>query len=247
MHALLLGCETISHSIHTKGVDSFTQTTRTVGGAPLKAALMDDGWGVEHITSHAIPDELPPTTDRLREFDLLIISDVGANSFQLGPRTRSAELDLDRLALIAEYVHGGGALLMIGGYMAFSGVNGAAGFGASPLGPALPVQLLGHDDRVETPAGVTPEVVDPAHPIATGLPKLWPAVLGYNRVLPAPGSHVIATAGTDPLLAVGAYGRGRVATFMTDFGPHWATAEFISWDSYPVLWQRIASWAVGEL
>lgn len=247
MQALLLGCETITHSIHTKGVDSFTQTTRTVGGAPLKAALSDNGWEVEHITSHAIPDELPPTLERLSEFDLLIISDVGANSFQLGPTKRSAELDVDRLALIAEYVQSGGALLMIGGYMAFSGVNGAAGFGASALGRALPVQLLGHDDRVEAPAGATPVVVDSRHPIVAGLPAMWPPVLGYNKVLPTVASHVIVTAGTDPLLAVGTYGRGRVATFMTDFGPHWATAEFISWENYPVLWHRIASWAVAEL
>ena len=190
---------------------------------------------------------MPTEPDDLGRYATVVISDVGANTFLLGRETFSSSIvGPNRLTAIAQYVSDGGGLVMVGGYMSFSGIGAKARFGSSPLGPVLPVEMLSTDDRVERPEGVVP-VVLASHPIVDGLPTEWPAVLGYNHVVAKADAVVLATCDADPLLVVGGYGRGRTVAFTTDLAPHWAPPGFIQWSSYGPLWSNILRWAGADL
>ncbi|MDL1892909.1 hypothetical protein FBQ87_08465, partial [Sphingobacteriales bacterium CHB3] len=84
-------------------------------------------------------------------------------------------------------------------------------------------------------------VTAPDHPLAVNLPETWPAILGYNRLIPRAEATVVATAGADPLLAAWQFGHGRAVAFASDCGPHWAPPDFVAWDGYATLWQNIAA------
>jgi uncharacterized membrane protein len=204
------------------------------------------------VPSHRIDPDFPVEPAALRAFDVTVLSDVGANTFLLPPRTFTrSEVSPNRLEALRSYVGDGGALLMVGGYMSFSGIGGRAGYGASPLADVLPVELLASDDRVEVPEGfvaeVTPEGVD--HPALTGVPAPWPPLLGYNRFTAKPGSTTLVRRehprGADPILVVGQSGQGRTAAFASDLAPHWAPPEFVDWPGYPRLWLSLLAWLAG--
>ena len=57
----------------------------------------------------------------------------------------------NRCQVISDYVKAGGALLMVGGYMSFSGIDAKAKYGRTPLQQALPVLCLETDDLMEHP------------------------------------------------------------------------------------------------
>ena len=202
----------------------------------LLAALEVAGASVTFQPCHVATREFPRTAAELEAYDLVILSDIGADSLQLTPEVRRGEVDIDRCELLASYVEDGGALGMIGGYMSFSGVGGQARYGRTALADVLPVTLTPGDDRVEAPAGVRP--TNEGVP-GVALPEEWPAVLGYNRVAPKEHAEVWATVGEDPLLAVGSYGAGRTFAFTTDCAPHWAPPAFLEWEGLPVLWDAI--------
>jgi uncharacterized membrane protein len=245
-NALLLGCSTIIHKTYLKGIDGFTQNEHQLGGGPFKAALGAE-WEVTHVAAHEIVASLPRTLDGLLEYSAIVISDVGSNTFALSPTTISAHRDVDRLALIADYVGAGGGLVLVGGYFSFAGVNGTARFGSTPLAPILPVEIQPTDDRIEHPAGIVPRVVAASHPILAGVGSDWPALLGYNRTRLIEDEAAVLAVGPDPLLAVAEVGKGRVVTFMSDFAPHWASAEFLAWDGYARFWNNVVDWAAGGL
>ncbi|HRA48602.1 MAG TPA: glutamine amidotransferase, partial [Thermomicrobiales bacterium] len=148
----------------------------------------------------------------------------------------------NRLESLRQYVNAGGGLVMVGGYLTFQGIEGKAKYGSSPVEAALPITMLPGDDRNEVPQGVAPTVTAPDHPIAQGLPLIWPAVLGYNRLLARSEATVVAEAGSDPLLVAWEYGKGRSVAFASDCGPHWAPPTFVEWSGYATLWQQIVSW-----
>ena len=243
---LLVGESWFSHTIHTKGFDSFTTSTYEEGCADFIAALRSRGWAVEHIPSHRVEQAVPATLAALRRYAVVVLSDVGSNTMLLGRQTFiHGQPGPDLLELIAAYTAAGGGLVMVGGYLSFGGIDGKAGYARTCLAEVLPVTVSPGDDRVEKPAGVTPVVHLPDHPAVAGVTGEWPGLLGYNRLAPRPPGQVIASCGTDPLLAVGSYGRGRCAAFASDLGPHWAPAAFTGWAGYPELWHGIASWAAG--
>jgi uncharacterized membrane protein len=86
----------------------------------------------------------------------------------------------NRLQLIREFVNEGGGLLMVGGYLTFQGIQAKGNYKGSPVEDVLPIELFAHDDRVESPQGVTPTLDKPDHPVLKGLTD-WPEFLGYNR------------------------------------------------------------------
>src|SRR5438105_282532 len=100
-----------------------------------------------------------------------------------------------RLKLLAEYVTQGGGLAMAGGYYSFQGVYGAARYHGTAVEEVLPVEISPNDDRVEVPEGFTPRVVAPTHPVTQGIPREWPALLGYNAVRIKPEATVLALVG----------------------------------------------------
>ncbi|WP_238009367.1 glutamine amidotransferase [Dactylosporangium sp. AC04546] len=243
---LIAGESWTVHSIHQKGFDSFTTTEYEEGVGALRDALLEDGWDVAYQPSHVAATSFPATPDELGAYDCVILSDIGANTLLLHPRTfKHAEARPDRLVALREWVAGGGALIMVGGYLTFQGIDAKARYHGSPVEEALPVTMSPYDDRVERPAGVLPEVTLKDHEVVAGLDATWPALLGYNAVTPRPEAEVLATVGADPLLVVGHHGAGRSVAFTSDCGPHWAPHEFLSWSGYNRLWQQMAAWSIG--
>jgi uncharacterized membrane protein len=198
---------------------------------------------VTYLPCHEVPSRFPSAAGELAAFDVVILSDIGSNTFLLAPETFTrSEIAPNRLQVLAQYVDDGGALLMIGGYMSFAGIDGKARYGSTPLAPVLPVDVLDHDDRVEVPEGFTADVVAADHPALAEVPSAWPRLLGYNRLVSRPTTTVLASFGDDPILAVGEYGHGRTAVFASDLAPHWAPPEFVEWEGYVALWAGVLSW-----
>ena len=249
LKVLVVGESWIKHTVHLKGFDQFHTTEYEEGAGVFLSALADSGFTVTYIRAHEISSRFPKTSDSIDQFDVVVLSDVGSNSFLLCDETfLRSERTANRLRVLAEYVERGGGLVMVGGYMSFTGIDGRARFGMSPLKTVLPVNMLDHDDRIETPEGVIPSVEVPSHPVLGGTPPgQWPPLLGYNRVVAKPGSIVVAQCGGDPLLVVGSVGAGRVAAFTSDLAPHWAPPEFLSWPHYRQLWASIISWTGNRL
>ena len=244
---LIAGESWTVHSIHQKGFDSFTTTEYAEGVRWLRSALEAGGWNVDYQPAHVAARDFPATAEALAAYDVVMLSDVGANTLLLHPDTFTRSKPLpNRLAALRDYVAAGGGLVMIGGYLTFQGVDAKARYRGTPVEEALPVLMEVGDDRFEAPQGLAPQVADAAHPIAAGLPATWPALLGYNRFAARPGAQVVATVGDDPLIVAGAFGKGRGVAFASDGGPHWAPPPFVEWDGYARLWQQIASWAAGE-
>ena len=247
LKALLVGESWFTFSLHQKGFDTFQTAEYHEGGTTFIEALRGQQIDVTYVRSHEVSTHFPRTSKELSGVEVVILSDVGSNTFLLAPETftlsRSAP---NRLVAIRDYVAAGGSLLMVGGYMSFQGIDGRARYGNSPLAEVLPVDLLETDDRVEVPEGIHPQVVAKDHFVVTGLPATWPELLGYNRFRPKAGAQVIAMVGEDPLLVLGSFGEGRVAAFASDIAPHWAPPEFMAWRGYGRLWSCLLRWLAKQ-
>lgn len=247
---LLIGESWFVHSIHQKGFDTFTSSTYEEGGAEFVAALRERGHDVTHIPAHRIEHDLPTTTEALAEIaDVVVISDVGANTFQLPVSVFAhSKPSADGIGALSTFVAGGGGLLMVGGYLSFSGIDARARWGHTALADLLPVVMLDRDDRVEMPSGVRPRIHS-SHPVVETLDAEWPEVLGLNEVTPRAGAHLLVSAGRHPLLVVGdapAPGVGRTAAFTSDLAPHWVTPAFLAWAGYGILFDRLVRWLAQE-
>lgn len=245
---LIAGESWVTHSIHTKGFDSFTTTEYNEGVRWLRAALEHGGWDVTFLPNHVAARDFPQTPEALSAYDAVILSDIGANTLLLHPDTfvRSQPM-ANRLVSIRDYVKNGGGLIMVGGYLTFQGIEAKGKWAASPVEEALPVTLYQHDDRIEAPEGVAPKVLAAAHAALKGVPSgQWPSLLGYNQVKPKAGAEVLVTVGADPLVATGAFGKGRSAVFTSDCGPHWAPPPFCDWEGYAPLWNGITNWVANK-
>ncbi|GAA3749072.1 putative membrane protein [Spinactinospora alkalitolerans] len=241
---LIAGESWMTESTHVKGVDSFTVHSYVEGVGPLRDALEAAGHTVTHLPAHLVPARFPGDAEALSAYDLVVLSDIGANSIQLDPAVlERSERGEDRLANLAGWVAEGGALMMIGGYLSFTGFQAKAAFRQTPIAPALPVELLPDDDRVELPAGADPAVLDAGHPALGGAGGQWPHLLGYNRVAARDGAATLATINGDPLVVVGEHGRGRTAVFTSDCSPHWAPPSFCEqWSGYGRLFDGLVRW-----
>ncbi len=239
---LLAGESWMSYTTHVKGFDSFYTSTYETGEKWLVAALEAGGFHVDFMPNHIAMDSFPFTIEELRKYDIIILSDIGANTLLLPTRTfTESHIMPNRCNLIRDFVLQGGALLMIGGYMTFSGIDGKGKWQDTAVQEVLPVQVLSVDDRVECCEGVQPKKQRDHH-ILDGVSGDWPVLLGYNRTLTTKKSEVIMTINEDPLLAVGEYGNGRSAVFTSDCAPHWAPPAFVEWAAYKTLWNNIAHW-----
>ena len=244
LKVLVAGESWIKHTVHMKGFDQFHTTEYEEGAGVFLDALGASGFAVTYVRAHEISARFPRTAAELDAFDVVVLSDIGSNSFLLPDETfLRSERSTNRLAELAEWTRRGGGLVMIGGYMSFAGIDGRARYGMSPLASVLPVTMLDHDDRIEVPEGLKTEVVAPEHAVLGGTSPEWPMLLGYNRVVAKPEATVVARSGEDPLLVVGEAGAGRAVAFTSDLAPHWAPPEFLRWSCYQQLWASILSWA----
>jgi uncharacterized membrane protein len=240
---LLVGESWVSSSTHFKGFDFFSSTYFATGGDFLIAALEAAGARVTHQPSHEAAKAFPFELTGLQAYDAIILSDIGANTLLLPPETfLEGKRMPNRLQLLKEYVKQGGGLVMAGGYLSFQGIYGSARYHRTVVEEVLPVSLSPHDDRVEKPEGVIPEVVNPGHPILSGLEGEWPYLLGYNEVKAKPGAETLVTVGNDPLLVVGTFEQGRTVAWTSDVGPHWCPRAFVDWPGYERLWGGIMGW-----
>lgn len=243
LHVLLVGESWVTHATHLKGFDAFHTTDYVEGATRFISDLRGLGHEVSYLPAHEVPTRFPTDVEALEAYDVVIVSDVGSNTFLLAPETFTrSEVAVNRLEVVAAYVAGGGALLMVGGYMSFAGIDGRARYGSSPLAGVLPVDMLDHDDRVELPEGFVAEIVSPDHEALAGVGEDWPRLLGYNRLRARADTVVLAARGSDPILAVGSYGEGRTAAFASDLAPHWAPPEFVEWPGYVRLWNALLGW-----
>lgn len=242
---LIAGESWTTHSIHVKGFDSFTTTEYNEGIHWIRAALQANGWTVDHLPSHLAARDFPASVEAFRQYNCVMLSDIGANTLLLHPDTfNESKILPNRLHVLRDYVAQGGGLIMAGGYLTYQGIDAKGQYAGSAAEEALPVTLARDDDRIEMPQGAEPVVVETSHPILKGVPAgQWPSLLGYNRVTAKSGASLIAKTGSDPLLVAGQFGKGRGVAFTSDCAPHWAPPAFLDWPGYAPLWNGIAEWA----
>ena len=187
LHVLVVGESWIKHTVHLKGFDQFHTTEYEEGAGVFLGALADSGFKVTYIRAHEVSSRFPKTKDSIDQFDVVVLSDIGSNSFLLCDETfLRSERTPNRLSVLADYVERGGGLVMVGGYMSFSGIDGRARFGMSPLATVLPVKMLDHDDRIEVPEGLTPSVKVPNHPVIGGTSGNGPPFSATTELSPSP-------------------------------------------------------------
>jgi uncharacterized membrane protein len=240
---LLVGESWVSTSTHIKGWDFFSSSVYEEGHEFLRDALSTSEFEFTHMTGHRAPQDFPLTQEGLQAYDVVIISDIGANSLLLHPDVwlRGTTVP-NRLALLRDWVHGGGNLVMCGGYLSFSGIYGSAKYYGTPVEEVLPVTMFERDDRVEAPHGAVATITNSSHPILEGLPAEWPVLLGYNEVRAKDGADVIAEIDEQPLIATMEAGSGRSMVWTSDIGPHWCPQSFVEWPGYRQIWQQAMRW-----
>lgn len=209
----------------------------------IHALEQQGGHELTHMQNWVAHAEFPQTVEDLAHYDLVILSDVERDVLLLYPERERAPMGRDRLRTVRDYVHQGGALLMIGGWSSFTGRFAMGQYRGTPVEEALPVTCLAAtDDRVEAPEGMYLEAVAPDHTVMRGIP--WqdcPMFLGYNRVQLKEKATLLARVGEDPFIAVWEFGRGRSMAFASDCAPHWATA-FVAWEYYALFWNQAVAW-----
>lgn len=231
------------HTMEAKGFDVFTYDHYEEATEYIRAAVEAAGAEFVHIPSHLVERDFPGSVDELKAYDIVMFSDVGANTMNL-PMNVFVNLkpQPNRLRMVKDYVADGGAFVMIGGYLSFQGIQARGAYKRTPIEDILPVMLLEGDDRMEMSEGISASVVAPEHPVLKGVPEDWPQLLGYNKLLPKEDADVPVTVNGDPFIALGSYGRGRTCAFATDCAPHWAPIDFCTWKGYFTIWENLIAW-----
>lgn len=246
-------CEMQVITVH-KGMDNYSFSEWIDDSTWLRDVFAKAG-DIEcrHVKVFDVMPEFPTTLEEMREYDVIILSDVGINSLSLLPSFRpphAVPMGENRLDNLRRYVKGGGGLLMCGGYFSFSGYSGRAGYAGSAVEAVLPVlSERGFDDRQEMVQGYRVSLTDAGrvHPITQGLD--WDAdylLLGYNRVRAKDSAIVLADGAGDPQIVVAEVGSGRSMAFASDVAPHWA-GSFIHWADYGTLWARAVRWLAHQI
>ncbi len=244
---LLVGETWLTAERHYKGFDSFGGSMLHSGAGPLLAAMAEHGVEVEHMTAHDAPERFPLEAAGLEPYDVVVISDIGANSLLLHPDTwRLGAKRPNRLRLIADWVRDGGGLAMAGGYLSFQGIQATAAYRRTPIEDVLPCTIDPWDDRVEVPEGFAPRRTATTHPVVEGLDGDWPELLGYNRITARDDAEVLLTHDGDPVLLAREVGSGRSLAWASDIGPHWCPDDFLAWPGYGRLWSQAFAWLAGS-
>ena len=229
-----------------KGFNSFVSSKYETGLGWIDRAIERAGYEFVYMPNHEANDHFPFTMEELKEYACVILSDIGADTLLIPSETFSAgKMFPNRCSLLRDYVLEGGSLLMMGGYMTFTGIGGQGKWWATPVQDILPVQLLPYDDRMEHCEGVRPEIAAPDHPVFQGIEGEWPRVLGYNKSVLKPDAELAASVCGDPFIAFLRCGKGKTAVFSSDCSPHWAPLEFCNWKYYDQLFKNIIDYITG--
>lgn len=242
VRVLLAGETWISEATHYKGFDSFTSTTFHSGADAYIAALESHGISVTHMAAHDVPQNFPSDAESLSAYDVIVLSDIGANSFQLPQETwLEFKSSPDRLGALAEWVNEGGALMMAGGYLSFQGFQARANFARSAIAAVLPVTMSDYDDRVEASAGAVVQA-EAGSALGALVRDGAPTLLGYNRVEAKKDAEVHARVGADVLIATRKAGLGKTLVWTSDIGPHWCPPTFVEWSGFGKLMTGMINW-----
>ena len=246
---LLVGESWVTSETHYKGFDQFGSVHFHLGATPLVNALKGSEFELTYMTAHEAADGFPFEMEGLDEYDVIILSDIGANTLLLPPAVwLQSKTVPNRLKLIKAWVEKGGGLLMCGGYFSFQGIDGKARWRRTAVEDVLPVTCLPWDDRLEIPEGTTPDILMADHPMLSGIKGEWPVMLGVNEVELREREDIDVIArlpedqGGHPLLVTGKAGEGRSAVWTSDIGPHWLSPAFCEWEGYARLWKNILGW-----
>ncbi len=250
---LLVGESWISSASHFKGFDQFGSVTFHTGANRFIEGMTRSGIDVTYLRAHEAAESFPYHQENLDAYDVLMLSDIGANTLLLPQDVwlRGQRVP-NRLKVIESWVAEGGGLIMIGGYMTFQGIDGRGRWHRTPVERALPVDCLACDDRVEIPEGAKPVVSDPEHPMLAGVPSDWPYLLGVNELIPKSGDVEVILSlpeeqGALPLLVAGTHGKGRTVAWASDMSEHWLPTPFLDWPGYDVLFGNMTNWAAGSI
>lgn len=240
---LIAGESWITQSTHIKGFDTFVTSVYEEGVEYIRKALEEGGYEVDFLPNHLAPEKFPNSVEELKKYCAVILSDIGSNTLLLSKNVFiKGQKQPNRLELIKEYVEDGGAFLMVGGYMSFTGIDAKSRYGETAVKDILPVRMLEKDDRVEAPEGFNPVVIK-EHEMLKGISSSWPHFLGYNKTVAIEdrGEHLVTING-DPFISVMEYKKGRTAIFSSDCAPHWGPVEFLNWEHYNRLWVNMLNW-----
>ena len=233
--------------MHTKGFDSFVTSAYYEGVSDFRAALEGAGHSVEFQPNHVAAQCFPDTLEKLAAFDVVILSDIGANTLLIPPDTFTAAVERpNRLRLC------GPGCTKAAGWQWWAVTSASRGSKARRTTARLsslrscPSSWSWATTREETPQGAPCLKTDLPHPITAELERVAQAT-GYQRLLAKPAAQVLATIEVWPLLVTGAYGSGRVLAFASDIGPHWVPPGFTEWSGYAKLWGSAASWLAKEI
>lgn len=227
----------------------------------IKGLEKDPNISLSQLGSWEVHKDFPRELEQLLEYNVLIIEEVEADAFYLYPafytkgawESKEEMVFPNRLEIIRKFVEEGGGLLQVGGWRSFMGRFACGQWHGTPVEEALPIEFLDRDDRVETPEGSYPSIVEPNHPIIKDIP--WdkcPALLGYNRAKLKDDAELLANVKvsgreiTDLLIAVRKYGKGRSMVFTSNTSVHWGF-NFMRWEYYPPFLQKVVKWLAGEL
>lgn len=201
---------------------------------------------VVHLPNHVALSAFPKDLKDMKQYDVVVLSDVGSNTLTFYSDVFQVPMGPDRLSVIRDFVANGGGLVMSGGWMSFQGFRSMANYHGSPVEEVLPVYIEDGDDRVETTEGIRPEILLPNHPVMQGIPeKDWPLFLGYNRLRTKEGATLLARCGEDPFIVIWEYGKGRSMAFASDLAPHWGSA-FVEWKYYAQFWYQSLRWVAHK-
>lgn len=113
---LLVGESWASAATHYKGFDQFGSVTFHLGAEPLVAVLKGTEFELNYMKAHEAAEGFPFEMAGLDAYDVVILSDIGSNTFLLPPAVwLRSETVPNRLRLLKAWVEKGGALLMCGG------------------------------------------------------------------------------------------------------------------------------------
>ena len=105
INVLLAGESWVSSSTHFKGWDFFSSTVYETGIEYMENAFQGTEIHLLHMPGHIAAKEFPLTIDELQKYDVVFLSDIGANTLLLHPDTWLKGKSVNnRLQLLAEWV-----------------------------------------------------------------------------------------------------------------------------------------------
>lgn len=103
---LLAGESWVSSSTHYKGWDFFSSTVFETGIKYLDQAYKDTEIIFSHMPNHRAATEFPLSIEGLSIYDVVCLSDIGANTLLLHPNTWNQGISTpNRLKILAEWVN----------------------------------------------------------------------------------------------------------------------------------------------